>query len=315
MNRRNFTKTMAVAGAGLATGSVNQGLFAKPGSKSDRLEVHLFSKHLQFLDYKDMAAAAAEMGFDGLDLTVRPKGHVLPENASKDLPRAVKAIEAAGLKPKMFVSRLSSAEDKVGIKSLEVAADLGFKYYRYGYFNFKEDLSYKENLVHYRSELEKLAKVNKKYGLHGAYQNHSGRNIGAYVTDLAYMLDGMDPRWTGCQYDIRHATVEGGSAWPRGLSFLKDHILTMPIKDFIWAKNEKGWYIKNVPLGEGMVDFDRFFKELRKYGLKPLVSLHCEYDLGGAGHGKREITISKGKVLAAIKKDLVYLHKAWAQSA
>ena len=133
MNRRDFSKTMAVAGAGLAAGSINPGLLGKPAGSGDRLEVHLFSKHLQFLNYKDSADAVAEMGFDGLDLAVRPKGHVLPENATEDLPKAVEAIKAAGLKTAMFVSRITSAEDAVGIKSLEVAAKLGFKHYRFGY--------------------------------------------------------------------------------------------------------------------------------------------------------------------------------------
>ncbi len=315
MKRRDFAKTMAVAGAGLAAGSVNPSLLAKPAGSSDRLEVHIFSKHLQFLNYKDSAEAAAEMGFDGLDLAVRPKGHVLPERAGEDLPKAVEAIKAAGLKPAMFVSRVTSADDAIGMKSLEVAAKLGFKYYRYGYFQFDEKKGYRENLTDSRTELEMLAKVNKRLGLHGAYQNHAGRNVGSYVTDLAWMLEGMDPRWTGVQYDIRHATVEGGTAWPRGLQFLKDHIRTMPIKDFIWAKTEKGWALKNVPLGQGMVDFDRFFKELRAYGLKPLASLHTEYDLGGAEKGKADITMPRKEIFAAMKKDLRFLHKAWERSA
>jgi hypothetical protein len=34
------------------------------------------------------AKAASEIGFNGIDLTVRQKGHVLPENVVKDLPRA-----------------------------------------------------------------------------------------------------------------------------------------------------------------------------------------------------------------------------------
>ena len=52
------------------------------------LEVHLFSKHLHFLNIKDAAHKAVELGFAGLDLTVRPKGHVLPENVVTDLPKA-----------------------------------------------------------------------------------------------------------------------------------------------------------------------------------------------------------------------------------
>jgi L-ribulose-5-phosphate 3-epimerase len=39
---------------------------------ADRLKINIFSKHLQFLNYYDLAEAAAEMGFDGIDLTVRP---------------------------------------------------------------------------------------------------------------------------------------------------------------------------------------------------------------------------------------------------
>ena len=48
-------------------------------------EVHVFSKHLQWLDYENMAKTASENGFDGVDLTVRPKGHVLPEKVNADM--------------------------------------------------------------------------------------------------------------------------------------------------------------------------------------------------------------------------------------
>ncbi|MBT5903398.1 MAG: sugar phosphate isomerase/epimerase, partial [Opitutaceae bacterium] len=57
-----------------------------------RRSVHIFSKHLQFLDYEAMAKQAAVLGFDGVDLTVRPKGHVEPADATRDLPRAAKAL-------------------------------------------------------------------------------------------------------------------------------------------------------------------------------------------------------------------------------
>jgi L-ribulose-5-phosphate 3-epimerase UlaE len=64
----------------------------------------------------------------------------------------------------------------------------------------------------------------------------------------------------------------------------------MPIKDFNWVKTNGKWKPKNVPLGEGMVDFDGYFKELRSYGIRPLVSLHLEYELGelsmGTGRSK-----------------------------
>ncbi|MEM9984789.1 MAG: sugar phosphate isomerase/epimerase, partial [Bacteroidota bacterium] len=51
-------------------------------SRKEELEVHLFSKHLQFLGYRAMAEKATELGFAGLDLTVRPNGHVSPEKVA-----------------------------------------------------------------------------------------------------------------------------------------------------------------------------------------------------------------------------------------
>ena len=309
-NRREFGKLAALGIAGLA---VNSGRAVT--DNSDRLNVNLFSKHLQFLDYQDMADATAEMGFDGVDLTVRPGGHVLPERAEDDLPKAVEAIKRAGMSPKMLVSRLTSVDDKDGIQSLKTAAKLGFTHYRTGNFRPRKGTSFLENLEFCQNELDGLEAFNREQGLHGAYQNHAGKAIGSYVMDLAHLLDDRDPRWMGCQYDIRHASVDGGSSWSIGLSYLQSHIRTMPIKDFTWKKQNGVWKPQNVPLGQGMVDFEGYFKALREYRIKPLVSLHLEYDLGGAEHGDQKIKIPQKEVFVVMRRDLKRLHDMWESSA
>ena len=164
IDRRAFGKLALAGTLGLATGLAP--LRAKTGS--DRLSVHLFSKHLQFLDYRDMAEATAEMGFDGVDLTVRPGGHVLPERAVDDLPRAAEAIRAAGMEPNMLVSRILSVDDAEGIQSLRTAAKLGFKHYRMGYYRPDADKDLQENLEYCAGELKGLAAFNEEVGVHGA---------------------------------------------------------------------------------------------------------------------------------------------------
>ena len=107
MKRRDFISQTTLASGALfvpATGIAGN-LFSSSNSTKN-LEIHLFSKHLQFLNYKDMSEAAKEMGFDGVDLTVRPKGHVLPERVTEDLPRATEAMKHFGLVPKMFSSNV-----------------------------------------------------------------------------------------------------------------------------------------------------------------------------------------------------------------
>jgi sugar phosphate isomerase/epimerase len=128
--------------------------------------------------------------------------------------------------------------------------------------------------------MEGLARLNEKYQIHGAYQNHAGSNFGAPVWDLWEILKDMDPRWMGCQYDIRHATAEGNRAWPLGLRLLKDHIRCMVIKDFRWGERDGKAYEVNVPVGEGIVDFPAYFallKELKVQGLP--ITIHLEYPM------------------------------------
>ena len=67
-----------------------------------------------------------------------------------------------------------------------------------------------EILFQDNDSLDELEKFNRSQGLHGAYQNHAGQVVGSFVTDLAHLLEGQGSRWLGCQYDIRHATVDGG---------------------------------------------------------------------------------------------------------
>src|SRR5215471_18287569 len=52
------------------------------------LKISVFSKHFQWTNCREMAAIAKDIGFDGIDLTVRQSGHVLPERVEEDLPKA-----------------------------------------------------------------------------------------------------------------------------------------------------------------------------------------------------------------------------------
>jgi len=111
----------------------------------------------------------------------------------------------------------------------------------------------------------------------------------------------------GCQFDIHHATVDGAEAWPVNLDLLKNYIGSIAIKDFYWEKVNKKWTIKDVPLGQGMVDFKKYFAQLKKMGFTKPISLHYEYPLGGANNGTSKLTMPKDDVIKAMQGDLVTL--------
>ena len=310
MKRRTFLQNSTVA---LGAAILPQTLSAAHHGGNHRRSVHLFSKHLQFLDYDAMATQAAEIGFDGVDLTMRPKGHVEPANAAYDLPRAVRALEKAGLPPLMCTTGFSSVNDDHFESTLDAIADAGITHLRMGYFRYNEKQHPAELLADIHRELPALAKALEKRGLNGGLQNHAGaRNIGASMWEYWQILDDIDPTVLGIQFDIRHAVAERGASWQREVDIAAPKISSLVIKDFKWVEDEKTGLPKilNTPLGEGWVDFPRYLKMIDEAQINAPISLHYEYDLGGAGKGNRELTIPKQDVYAAMKRDLNIL-RGW----
>jgi L-ribulose-5-phosphate 3-epimerase len=313
-SRRGFLKNSLITGSlfPLVHGNLFSMIHSTP---ADRLKIHIFSKHLQFLNYDDMAEAVAEMGFDGIDLTVRPPdGHVLPERVESDLPKAVEAMRKVSLAPLMMVTAVQDEDNSTDKKVLETAAKLGFQYYRMNWFAYPEGKSMPESLQSFTQKVKDLSLLNKKLGLTGCYQNHSGILVGAVIWEIWELLKEADKQYMGAQYDILHATIEGGLSWQNGLRLIQSQIKTITIKDFKWENKNGEWHAQYTPLGQGMVDFKTYFKLLKKYQLNVPVSLHFEYPLGGAENGATKLSCDKKVVFEAMKRDLQKVQELWQQA-
>ncbi len=313
LSRRQFTK-LSMMGLGAIPFLSLDKVFIDSRNTDADLQVHLFSKHLQFLNFDQMSEAAADMGFDGLDLTVRKKGHVLPEHVQDDLPLAIKAMRQHGLKPVMMTTNVHDSKNDLDKTVLETASKLGLTHYRMGWLRYPEDQTITESQSRYQQKFKDLEQLNKELGLIGCYQNHAGTYMGASVWDLSMILSATANENLGCQYDIRHAVVEGGKGWELGLRHIQSYIKTIVIKDFKWGKQNGKWQPINTPLGQGMVDFNRYFSLLKKYKINVPVSLHLEYDLGGAQRGASRITMDKKEVFKYMKNDLLFLREAWEKA-
>jgi L-ribulose-5-phosphate 3-epimerase len=304
--RREFIKKISAASIGLVTVkdlsfTGNKSVEIKPNKIQ---EICVFSKHLQFLDYEEMAETAAEIGFEGIDLTVRAGGHVLPENVEKDLPRAVKAVQDAGLTAPMMGADVNDPDDPLTEPVLRTAAGLGIHHYRMGYVTYDFKKGVIESLDDYKVKLKKLITLNRKFGIIGNYQNHDGTNVGAPIWDLWYLFKDSQPDWIGCQFDIRHATVEGGHSWPIDLQLIAPYVKTLVIKDHKWGEVDGKWRIINTPVGEGMVDFDKYFQMVRELNLGGPITMHFEYPMTDRPEEEMDVKTIRLQVMDAMKKDL-----------
>ena len=289
--------------------NVNRDLPGRENGGSSK--VCVFSKHLQWLDFREMAKFAREAGFDGIDLTVRPGGHVEPENAANDLPEAVKIIREEGLEVPMMTSSVNDPGLPLSRRVLETAAGQGIEFYRLGYYQYIPEKRVAETLGVVKVKMEGLAQLNEAIGIRGSYQNHAGNGyFGSSIWDLWSVLKDLSPAWTGSQFDLRHAMTESTLSWKTDLRLLAEYVNTLAVKDSHWETGRNGdLSAENCPLGQGFADFPGMLEILGKDSFSCPVSMHFEYPLGGAEHGGRELSISREYIKAAMKRDLKHFRE------
>jgi L-ribulose-5-phosphate 3-epimerase len=202
------------------------------------------------------------------------------------------------------VTGIINTEEKYTESVIRTASSLGIKYYRLGYISYDDSIDIMASLNKIRPDFQKLALLNRKYNIHGAYQNHAGVRLGAQVWDLYELLKDLDPSYIGCQYDVRHAMVEGANSWINNLRLIYPWIKCTDIKDFKWTQTNGKWAPESVPVGEGMVNFDTWFKLVKNYEIPGPLSIHLEYP--PFERFTKELTEAEKRALflTAMKKDI-----------
>jgi L-ribulose-5-phosphate 3-epimerase len=265
MTRRSFLA--ATAAAPLAAASAGK-----------RFTFCFFSKHLPQLNYTELAKWLHDAGFDGADLTVRKGGHVAPERAPEDLPRAVEAIRSVGLDVPMITTELTSASDPGARPILSTAARLKIPYFKLGYWKYETDPI--ADVKKAAAEVRGLVELAKEYGITAGFHNHP-RNVGLAGWDGRQVVEPLDPKWIGYYYDSNNATEEGAvMGWEIVLRLALPRLKMAAFKDFYWAKVNGKWSGVACPLGEGMVNWSKLFPLIAGSPFRGPISIHQEYKPG-----------------------------------
>jgi len=236
MNRRDFFQSSL--GAALSGPLLAQAMAQTPSPAATRpLKVDAYSRHLQWLRSADeVAEATLEMGYDGVDITVRPyPGHVDPEKVAQDLPPFVNTIRKHGLRVVTMTCPITDADSPHAEEMLQVASSLGLTHYWWGTFRYEQGKPVMDQLEALKPRVAKLAALNEKYKMTAMYHTYSGAGmVGAAIWDFLYVLKNFDPKRVGFHYDIGHMTDAGGNGtWELSLRAAGPYIAGLSAKDSV----------------------------------------------------------------------------------
>jgi L-ribulose-5-phosphate 3-epimerase len=297
---------MAVGSLGLPLLPEIRSLISEPEKNNFRLS--LFSKPLDKYDFDFICDCVAGSGIKGIDLTVRKDGKVEPGNVGSVLPGLIDRADKHNLKVEMIVTGILSDKDPYTLDILKTASDSGVKYYRLGWFAYDSKADIWETLQKNRAILDGLTALNQKFNIHGGYQNHSGELVGGPVWDLHELFRGLPPEFLGSQFDVRHAMVEGYDTWTLGMRLIAGHIRTLAIKDFAWKMTGSKPEPVTVPLGEGMIDWDLFFKMVKDLKINAPITLHVEYPLLEKSEENLSLIKQQEIIIPKLKKDTDFIN-------
>jgi sugar phosphate isomerase/epimerase len=269
----------------------------------------MFSKHLAPYSIPEMGKVVRGLGFDGVDLTVRPGGHVLPEQVRDALPAAVAALRQEGLSVPMITTGVVDADEPHADAIFATAAACGITRLKLGYWSYRGFGTMATLIAECRRKMDEIEALAKRHGVRACIHIHSGNTASANAAVVASLLEGRDPRAAGAYIDPGHMTAEGSiSGWRQGMDLLAPYLALVAVKAMAWEKStdpatgDVVWNTRMVPLREGAVRWREVFAILRQLGYDGPVSFHSEYQ---GGHSWRDLTVEE--LIEQTREDFAYI--------
>jgi len=288
--------------AGMAAGAVVPGTAAaqaRGGAMRPRMApaVCLYSKVLIKIGYIDLPMIVQGLGFDGVDLSVEQGGHVLPDKVDYSLMPALEAITGIGLDVPMITTDVTALQEKNSQEVLGLATYIGVPFFRPGHRKFTGSMQIEMQLPLVQRDIAGLVQLGRATKMVMGIHNYMEGSEGAAVADINRVIRPLEGQWVGYDFDVGYATMEGGAVGFDGpLAVALPRVKMVTVRDFKWDQSAGGpRQPKACPLGEGVVDFARFFAALAKARFAGPVTLPVDHNPAGQ--------------LEPIKRDLAFVRK------
>jgi sugar phosphate isomerase/epimerase len=234
----------------------------------------VFTKPWKTMPVPELARFVKGLGFDAVELPVRPGCQVAPDDVSQGLPRAAKEFGKHGVRiasiagPTDEVTMAACAE--AGVPIIRVCVRFGSEPYLAGEANLQR-------------QYDELAPLLDKYGVTLGIQNHCGRADVCNAMGLRHLIEKYDRKHIAAVWDAGHGGLCGEEP-EAALDIVWSHLRMVNLKNAFWRRTtgpEAEW-VQWRPYWttgrQGLSPWPRVAAELKRRSYEGVVCLTAEYE-------------------------------------
>jgi sugar phosphate isomerase/epimerase len=243
---------------------------------NSRFEPTLFTKHWGNLALKDLAVKVRSLGFQGIELPVRPGFQVEPEEIEIGLREAVRVLAEEGVE----IRSIAAPHDE---RTIAACADVGIRMIRI-LAPIPKDVKYLDHVDQLKKRFDTLEPLLSRHGVTIGVQNHCGRWVSGAM-GLRHLIGNYNPAQFAAVWDPAHNALNGEPI-PLALDIIESHLLMVNLKCSYWRPKNGGvpgssgaveWEHYWVTGEKGMANWPLVFEELQKRAWSGPCCFSAEY--------------------------------------
>jgi sugar phosphate isomerase/epimerase len=214
----------------------------------------------------------SSLGFNGIELPVRPGYPVDPDNVGRELPRAARQLADDGLRILSVAGPTDeptfAACAEAGIPLVRIMAPIG-------------DDGYLATEARLRRQFDELLPLLDRYRIAIGVQNHYGRFI-SNASGLRHLLESREARHVAAVWDAAHTALQGEEP-ELALEIVWSHLRMVNLKNAFWQRTTgpeapvAAWRPYWTSGRQGLASWVRVAAELRRRDYRGVVCLTAEY--------------------------------------
>jgi sugar phosphate isomerase/epimerase len=233
----------------------------------------VFTKPWKTKTLPELGAFVKRLGFDAIELPVRPGYQVQPEDVTAELPKAAKILANEGVRIASIAGptdeRTIAACGEAGVPIIRICPDLG------------DEAGYMAAEARLQREFDALLPALARHGVAIGIQNHCGKSVTSAM-GIRHLIEQYEPKQICAVLDAAHTALEGEEP-ELALDIVWSHLGMVNFKNAFrrvsngpeaeWVR----WDIYWTTGRQGFAPWHRYAAELHRRNWTGVVCLTAEY--------------------------------------